>query len=72
MEHMGKHLQEFQSQKDKGDLTDYPLSGKYDLIYFDASVLINNLRCGQEVFETIASVTEKDGISCDLFCQREK
>ena len=39
------------------------LSGAYDLIYFDALVRTNNLKCGQLKFlRSISAVTKRNGI----------
>jgi tRNA U34 5-methylaminomethyl-2-thiouridine-forming methyltransferase MnmC len=52
----------FNLRKIKGDLSGYPLSGKYDLIYFDAFGPDKQPEMWTpEVFASIASVTEKDG-----------
>jgi tRNA U34 5-methylaminomethyl-2-thiouridine-forming methyltransferase MnmC len=53
----------FNLRKIKGDITIYPLSGKYDLIYFDAFGPDKQPEMWTaEVFASIASVTEKDGV----------
>ena len=52
----------FNLRKIKGDITVYPLSGKYDLIYFDAFGPDKQPEIWTaEVFSSIASVTEKNG-----------
>jgi tRNA U34 5-methylaminomethyl-2-thiouridine-forming methyltransferase MnmC len=52
----------FNLRKIKGDITDYPLSGKYELIYFDAFGPDKQPEMWTpEVFASIASVTEKGG-----------
>jgi len=52
----------FNLRKIKGDITVYPLSGKYDLIYFDAFGPDKQPEMWTtEVFATIASVTKKNG-----------
>jgi tRNA U34 5-methylaminomethyl-2-thiouridine-forming methyltransferase MnmC len=52
----------FNLRKIKGDLSGYTLSGKYDLIYFDAFGPDKQPEMWTaEVFASIASVTEKDG-----------
>jgi tRNA U34 5-methylaminomethyl-2-thiouridine-forming methyltransferase MnmC len=52
----------FNLRKIKGDLSGYPLSGKYDLIYFDAFGPEKQPEMWTtEVFALISSVTEKNG-----------
>jgi tRNA U34 5-methylaminomethyl-2-thiouridine-forming methyltransferase MnmC len=52
----------FNLRKIKGDITVCPLSGKYDLIYFDAFGPDKQPEMWTvELFASIASVTEKDG-----------
>ena len=61
----------FNLKKIKGDFTDYTLSGKYDLIYFDAFGPDKQPEMWTtDVFASIASVTNKGGATCNLFCQR--
>jgi tRNA U34 5-methylaminomethyl-2-thiouridine-forming methyltransferase MnmC len=53
----------FNLRKLKGDLTKQPVSGKFDLIYFDAFGPDKQPEMWtKDVFASIASVTEKNGI----------
>jgi tRNA U34 5-methylaminomethyl-2-thiouridine-forming methyltransferase MnmC len=53
----------FNLTKVSGDLTEKPLSGKYDLIYFDAFGPDKQPEIWtQEIFSRIAAITKKDGI----------
>jgi tRNA U34 5-methylaminomethyl-2-thiouridine-forming methyltransferase MnmC len=52
----------FNLRKIEGDITVYPIPGKYELIYFDAFGPDKQPEMwAAEVFSSIASVTEKDG-----------
>jgi tRNA U34 5-methylaminomethyl-2-thiouridine-forming methyltransferase MnmC len=53
----------FNLKKIKGDITNSPISGRYDLIYFDAFGPDKQPEMWtHEIFEIIASVTNKNGI----------
>ncbi|MEI6048403.1 MAG: tRNA (5-methylaminomethyl-2-thiouridine)(34)-methyltransferase MnmD [Bacteroidota bacterium] len=53
----------FNLKKIKGDITNEPLSGKYDLIYFDAFGPDKQPEMWtKEIFEAIAAITNKNGI----------
>jgi len=53
----------FNLKKIKGDITKHPVSGKFDLIYFDAFGPDKQPEMWtKDIFAFIASVTEKDGI----------
>jgi tRNA U34 5-methylaminomethyl-2-thiouridine-forming methyltransferase MnmC len=52
----------FNLHKIKGDIKDYPLAGKFDLIFFDAFGPEKQPEMwSREIFESIASVTVKGG-----------
>jgi len=56
-------LKNFNLRKIKGDLTDERLTGKYDLIFFDAFGPDKQPEMWtKEIFESIATVTNKNGI----------